>query len=150
MITLASPIGTGPTRWAMATAWISWARLQALGDARHLGLGHLGVGVVFELGHGAPAGVVAGGADEGRDRPGVGRDTSATRAFRSSGSDCTRKPPPETGGITATSSPAGRGCVALDVLAVAGIGDSRRLLAELQGRPDVGGNRAVGEVECTL
>ena len=40
--------------------------------------------------------------------------------------------------------------IALDVLAVAGIRDPRWLLAELQGRPDVGRNGPLGEVERTL
>ena len=72
MITLASPMGTGPVRWAIATSMDVVDQLQLLGDALHLELGHLGVGVVLEVGHRAPARVVARGADERRDRAGVG------------------------------------------------------------------------------
>ena len=73
------------------------------GDRLELGDGHLGVGLVVELGD------LAGDALEQHDGAARGSRTSAARAGRSSGSSVTRTwmpAPPLTGGTSAISSPA--------------------------------------------
>ena len=66
---------------------------------------------------------------------------SATAALGSSGSLGERNAPPETGGISATSSPSASAVVAVGVLLVDRVEEAARLVAEPELRPDVGDAR---------
>mgnify|MGYP003694541519 CR=1 FL=1 len=63
--------------------------------------------------------------------------TSATAASTESGSAERRKSPPDTGGITATSSPSLERLGSIDVRSVARVEEPARLVAELERGPDV-------------
>src|SRR6185437_8550158 len=123
------------------------AALHRLGNAGHLGLGHLGVGVVLEVDNGAAAAVPPRRADERRDRArsrvgylgddgveveGVGSDGEGAAGDRRDHRDLV---------------PRGHGGVAVGVLAVAGVGQAGRLVTEVERRPHVGDDGAVGQVE---
>ena len=74
--------------------------------------------------------------------------TSATAASSESGSSVTRKAPPETGGISATSSPSAQLPLALGVLAVDRVEQAGGLVAEAERGPHVG--EPVDAVELAL
>ena len=112
-------------------------RRQLLGEAAQHRLGHLLERLVLEVQHRRGRATAAHGADERRDRSGLVALGLAITAATSSGSAVIRKAPPETGGISATSSPSCSSCVALDVRAVDGVEQARRLVAEVEPRPDV-------------
>ena len=73
--------------------------------------------------------------------------TSRTASSSESGSSESRNAPPETGGISATSSPAREHAVARRVVLVDGEQQPRRLGSELERRPDVGRRRALGQLD---
>ena len=76
--------------------------------------------------------------------------TSRTATSSDSGSSESLNAPPETGGITATSSPSAQRRRALDVLLVERVEQARRLLAELERGPHVAHRRAVRKLEPAL
>ena len=76
--------------------------------------------------------------------------TSATAASTESGSADSLKSPPETGGMTATSSPAAESLGALDVRPVARVQEPGGLVAERELRPDVAHGGALVELELEL
>ena len=133
MTTLGSPISTRPIRWWIAISLSPCFAFSSVRAREHL-LGHLRVRLVLEVEHRAPARAAPHGADEGRDGAGVGGlDLRDRRGARSSGSALSRNAPPETGGISATSSPSCELAVALRVLAVHRVEEPRRLVAEREG-----------------
>ena len=111
--------------------------LEVGGQVGHDLLGHALVGLVVEVEHRAAAGLDARRADEDRGAAGRSSATSATTAATSSGSALSRNAPPETGGMSATSSPSASSRSGGGVLAVDGVEQARRLVAELERRPDV-------------
>ena len=80
--------------------------------------------------------------------PAFSVSTSRTTASRSSGSCDSRNAPPETGGISATSSPSDELALGLGVLTVDRVEQARRLLAEVERGPDVGHPPDAFEPRC--
>ena len=105
MTTLVSPMSTRPTRWWIATSQSSCRSFSDVGQLGHDLLGHALVGLVLEMEDVATARACPGRARRrSRSRRPRPLRTSATAASSESGVSESRKPPPETGGMTATSS----------------------------------------------
>ena len=132
-----SPIPTRPTRWAMATAQRSYVRSRSAARSLHDLLGHALVGLVLEVEHRPAAGLDARRADEDRgaarllvrdlrdDRRYVERLLAEPERPAGDGRDQRHL-------VAVGELPVGRG-----VLAVHGVEQARRLVAELERCPDV-------------
>ena len=137
MTTLASPISTRPSRWWTATAQSPCRSVSSSPRPGEHRLGHLLVGLVLEVEDVAAARAAADGADEARDRAGLGildlaqHGRDVERAF-------------DEAERAAADGRDDRHLVAvrelmprLDVLPVDGVEQPRRLVAETEGGPDV-------------
>ena len=82
--------------------------------------------------------------------PASSEATSETTRSSDSGSSESRNAPPETGGISATSSPSASTAVPVRVRAVHRIEETRRLVAELERAPHVVDARTVRQLELDL
>ena len=100
-----SPIPTRPTRWAIATRAEVVRALEVRGQLLHHLLGHALVGLVVEVEDGAAAGLDARRADEDRDAAGALVGDLGDHGRRVERLSLSRNAPPDTGGMSATSSP---------------------------------------------
>ena len=121
--------------------------LQLGRDPLHLGLGHPFVGLVLEPDTSRPRECARVVPVKVAIAPASSEATSRTASSSESGSSESRKAPPETGGISATSSPAASTLSRGAYVLVDGDEQARRLVAERERRPDVGRGRALGQLD---
>jgi methylmalonyl-CoA mutase, N-terminal domain len=122
------------------------ALLEVGGDLGHHILGHLGVGLVFEVEDGLAPGLSANGSQEGRDRPGalvhylayhrVERERLLGDSKRAARDRRDQRHLVAVGELAP----------GVRVLAVDGVEQPVRLVAQAEGRPDIGHARDAGEL----
>ena len=128
-----SPISTRPTRWWIAIVAQLVALAQAGRELRHHVLGHALVRLVVEVRR--RCGRASGRAcvpEKVAIAPASSLRTSSTTRSSESGSSLSRNAPPETGGISATSSPSASAVSGRRVLLVDGVEQPAR--ARRRGR----------------
>ena len=135
--TLASPISTRPTRCVNGDRAQVVATLDLGCDLRHHLLGHPLVGLVLERDHVAPREWLRTVPGTSRSPPPVPPNLAHRRRRAITGSAVSRNAPPETGGISATSSPSAELDLGGAVGAIDRVEEPGRLLAQVERGPDV-------------